>query len=338
MTGCDEVPPIEQAMEWLSRRCGGGLSPADGRAFDLWLAASPHHAQAYAEAEALWAGLDWSTRLNQDSLNPASPGVDGSRRASLASPDKLTTQNARHRLTRRGLVGLAAAVAGVAAAPLAINGFGRTTRRFETEVGEIRHMALQDGSRVSLGGDTVLSTRFSDHERLMRLDAGEAFFNVAHDQSRVFRVVGAGLVVEALGTAFEVRVGEKRAEVFVEEGRVRVTAKASGEQMILGAGERAVLDQDVLRRTAINPAAVAPWRRQRFSFIDQPLSEVVADVNRYYRPSVVVASPELAAQKVTAAFTIEQIPQALESLANEMGGRLTRRSDADGEVTLILKR
>lgn len=328
MTARSDAPPIEQALEWLALRCGGPISAADRRAFEAWRAASPDHAAAYAEAEALWARLDWSEALNQQSLSAAQVAPPASPRG---APRRWTTPS------RRGLMAMAAGIGALAVTPLALQIVSGERRRFATEVGEIRHLSLEDGSRVSLGGRSVLATRVGDRVRQMRLDAGEAFFDVARDETRVFTVVGAGLKAEALGTAFEVRLGELGPEVFVEEGRVRVTAITTGEQTVIGAGERAALRGGALKRAAINPAGVAPWRRQRFSFIDQPLSEVVAEVNRYYRPGVTIASPELGARKVTAAFTIEQIPQALESLAQELNGHLARRRNAEGEIQMMLK-
>lgn len=336
MTARSDAPPIEQALEWLALRCGGPISAADRRAFEAWRAASPDHAAAYAEAEALWARLDWSEALNQQSLSAAQVAPPASPPASprvlpRGAPRRWTTPS------RRGLMAMAAGIGALAVTPLALQIVSGERRRFATEVGEIRHLSLEDGSRVSLGGRSVLATRVGDRVRQMRLDAGEAFFDVARDETRVFTVVGAGLKAEALGTAFEVRLGELGPEVFVEEGRVRVTAITTGEQTVIGAGERAALRGGALKRAAINPAGVAPWRRQRFSFIDQPLSEVVAEVNRYYRPGVTIASPELGARKVTAAFTIEQIPQALESLAQELNGHLARRRNAEGEIQMMLK-
>jgi transmembrane sensor len=326
MTAQHDAPPIEQALEWLALRCGGQTSAADRRAFEAWLAASPDHAAAYAEAEALWARLDWSEALNRQSLNHA---------IETSAPKPMMRRKAP--LSRRGLMAMAAGLGAATLTPLALHLSSGERRRFETEVGEIRHLSLEDGSRVSLGGRSVLATRVGDRVRRMRLDEGEAFFDVARDETRVFTVIGAGLKAEALGTAFEVRLGDHGPEVFVEEGRVRVTAIATGEQTVIGAGERAALRGGTLKRAAINPAGVAPWRRQRFSFIDQPLSEVVAEVNRYYRPGVTIASPKLGGRKVTAAFTIEQIPQALESLAQELDGHLVRRRNAEGEIQMMLK-
>lgn len=332
MTARNDAPTIEQALEWLALQCGGPISAADRRAFEAWRAASADHAAAYAEAEALWARLDWSEALNQQSLGEAQAAPPASPPALLRrAPRRWTTPS------RRGLMAMAAGIGALAVTPLALQIVSGERRRFATEVGEIRHLSLEDGSRVSLGGRSVLATRVGDRVRQMRLDAGEAFFDVARDEARVFTVIGAGLKAEALGTAFEVRLGELGPEVFVEEGRVRVTATATGEQTVIGAGERAALRGGALKRAAINPAGVAPWRRQRFSFIDQPLSEVVAEVNRYYRPGVTIVSPQLGARKVTAAFTIEQIPQALESLAQELNGHLVRRRNADGEIQMVLK-
>lgn len=328
MTVRHDAPPIEQALEWLAQHCGGPVSAADRRAFETWRAASPDHAAAYAEAEALWAQLDWSEALNQQSLDATQAA------ASLPAPAPPPLRTAP---SRRGLVAMAAGIGALATTPLALQSTDGERRRFATGVGEIRHLPLEDGSRVSLGGRSVLATRVDGRVRHMRLDAGEAFFHVARDERRVFTVVVAGLKAEALGTAFEVRLGEGGPDVFVEEGRVRVTATATGQQVVIGAGERAALRRGALKRAAVDLAGVAPWRRQRFSFIDQPLSEVVAEVNRYYRPGVMIASPHLGARKVTAAFTIEQIPQALESLAQELNGHLAHRRNADGEIQMMLK-
>ncbi|WP_312138844.1 FecR domain-containing protein [Brevundimonas sp. BH3] len=327
MTVHNDAAPIEQALEWLVLNNGGQVRATDNRAFRAWLAASPEHAAAYAEAETLWAQLDWSQTLNQQSLSQTQTVIPVAK--SKAPPRKMLP-------SRRAFMAIAAGLGTVALTPLAIQLSSGERRRFETEVGEIRHLSLEDGSRVSLGGRSILATRVGERMRHMRLDAGEAFFDVARDETRVFTVIGAGLKAEALGTAFEVRLGDHGPEVFVEEGRVRVTATATGEQTVIAAGERATLRGRVLKRAAINPASVAPWRRQRFSFIDQPLSDVVTEVNRYYQPGVTIASPELGAHRVTAAFTIEQIPHALESLAQELNGHLVRHPTADGELQIAL--
>lgn len=330
MTKDDDAPPIDQAMEWLACRNGGAMSAAERRAFDAWLTAGSENAAAYAEAEALWASLDWSEALNSANLKQASSSA-------ILAERVMTRPSPSRRLSRRGFAALAAGLGVAALTPLAVTLAADERRRFVTEVGEIRHLSLQDGSRVSLGGRSGLTTRIGQDVRRLRLDSGEAYFDVARDESRVFTVIGEGLKAEALGTIFEVRLSDAGPEVFVEEGRVRVTATATGRQVIASAGEWASLRDGALTKGVINTATVAPWRRQRFSFIDQSLAEVVGELNRYYRPGISIRDPELRQRKVTAAFTIEQIPQALESLAQEMNGRLVRRSGPNGEIEIVLK-
>lgn len=333
MTTVDESSPAEQALEWLALRIGGTMVPADRRAFDAWLASSPQNAAAYAEAETLWARLDWSDTLNEASLSKAQTPVA----RSDPGQRNLLGKGGRHGLSRRGFATMAAGLGAVAVTPLALRLYEGETRRIATDVGEIRHLSLDDGTRISLGGRSALSARMGAHLRAIRIDAGEAYFNVARDEKRVFTVIGPGVSAEALGTAFEVRLGESRAEVFVEEGRVRVTATASGDHLIIAAGERALVRAGKLQRAAGSTTTVAPWRYQRFSFIDQPLAEVVAEVNRYYQPGVTIGSLELGQRKVTAAFTIDQIPQVLESLSHALGGQLVRRSSGPSALEILLK-
>src|SRR5690606_34195438 len=80
------------------------------------------------------------------------------------------------------------------------------TQAFRTELGQRSTVTLPDGSVVTLNTDTVVRTRADGERRLVYLDKGQAFFEVAKDPRRPFVVTAAGRTVTALGTAFDVRV------------------------------------------------------------------------------------------------------------------------------------
>ncbi len=55
---------------------------------------------------------------------------------------------------------------------------------YSTQVAEIRELPLGDGSVLTLGAQSALDVRFTETERIVRLDRGEAFFSVAHNAAR----------------------------------------------------------------------------------------------------------------------------------------------------------
>src|SRR5690606_28626324 len=91
-----------------------------------------------------------------------------------------------------------------------------------TGVGEQRTVTLEDGSRVSLNTATRLSLHFDRGVRRVRLQSGEALFEVARDPGRPFVVESGDRQVRALGTAFIVRRDAGRIAVTLMEGSVEV--------------------------------------------------------------------------------------------------------------------
>ncbi len=83
---------------------------------------------------------------------------------------------------------------------------------------------LSDGTEVNLNAGSRLTyeKNFSTKERFVTLE-GEAFFKVAHDHPRPFRVLAAGVVTEALGTSFNVNAYDtSQVAVALVTGKVKV--------------------------------------------------------------------------------------------------------------------
>lgn len=323
-----ETTVVEQAIDWLARRQSGDFGLAERRAFEAWWATSPAHVAAYADAERLWDSLAWSEALNLESL-----ALVSSRGRQELAPVRGT---ARRASAYARTAGMAAGMVLLCLTAFVVHGARMTApKTFATEVGEIRHLTLRDGSRVSLGGATRMTSDMGGRSRTINLADGDAYFDVAHDKARVFAVTAPGLRAEAVGTAFEVRAAPRGAEVLVTEGRVRVTALRGGRSLLVGPGQRVTATEHGLSLAQVEVSAAAPWRRQRLVFVGAPLAEVADEVNRYYRPGLEIASPEMASRTVTATFNVDQIPEALESLAGGMGARLERRAGQPDRIRLL---
>lgn len=109
-------------------------------------------------------------------------------------------RHCRGRLKQAGVAAsvvlLVAAVAGWQQAPMLL-------ADYHTAVGERQVITLADGTRVTLNSASALSVAFSEHERRVVLDAGEALFETA-DDSRPFVVETAGARVQGNAATFSV--------------------------------------------------------------------------------------------------------------------------------------
>lgn len=274
----------EAAFRWITLLDREGDDPKLLSDLNDWLVQDTRHEGAYLRAQALWLKLDRAANASEQDL---------------AQPPSLSR--------RRVLVG----GAGVALAA-ALGGAWVLTggKRFDTEIGEIRHVPLPDGSVADLNTQSSLRVTMAKSIRRVRLAEGEAWFHVESDPSRPF-VVESGLVrVRAVGTAFSVRRFEHGAEVLVSEGIVEAWVSGSEIAAVrLAAGEKAMVQE----RAPILAAAAAPaeidrrlaWRGGKIDLAGETLGEAVADFNRYNQREMVVKQQALLSKRFYGVFRID---------------------------------
>ena len=160
---------------------------------------------------------------------------------------------------------------------------GTMPQIYTTNVGEQRSLALQDGSIVVLDAQSRLKIELSERERSVELE-GQAFFTVARDAKRPFRVRGSSAVIEVIGTQFNVRT-DRGTQVAVLEGAVQLKGNR-GVPLAMGhltAGQGATVSQngEITDHGAIDPEVVTAWEKRRLVFSRVPLEEIVREFNRY---------------------------------------------------------
>jgi transmembrane sensor len=186
---------------------------------------------------------------------------------------------------------------------------------------------LDDGSVAHLNTDSVLVVDLTADSRTLRLERGEAAFEVAHE-ARPFRVLAGAAVVSAHGTVFAVRIEPGATLVTVMQGRVGVApASASGA----GAGPPAEVEVGANQQLRVSgsswPAApvtidahqATAWLRQQITFDNAPLAEVAAEFNRYGAWPIEIETPQLRALRISGVFATgdtEAFVDFLRSLPN----------------------
>jgi transmembrane sensor len=212
------------------------------------------------------------------------------------------------------------------------------TLQYVTAIAVDRSIALADGSQVALGGASQLRTRFAPDLRQVELDAGEAFFQVAHDTQRPFIVAAGDVSIRAVGTAFNVRRTGQRVTIAVTEGRVRI-ASSQRESMARSSGAdalEAVAGQQIsydprasgLAVVSISPAQATQWRDHRLEFLNEPLEVVIANINRYSTRPLRLADASLNSLPFTGTVKPDALDGWLRALPKILPVRVSRDANA----------
>ncbi|HYD86054.1 MAG TPA: FecR domain-containing protein [Vitreimonas sp.] len=296
------------AAMWLVRLQGDAVSEADRAAFRAWVEADPRHR---AEFERVASAVE--------AVRQAAPALAGLRRAA----DENGGRAGRAWAAPAPTFAAALAACAVLAAGLGWWGFAPTS--VSSAVGEQRTLELWDGSHVELNTDSAIVYRRADmvlgSSRSVRLDRGEAFFEVVHDAQRPFEVEAGDARVRVLGTRFAVSLAEDGAvAVLVSEGLVAMAPTHAGEDAseIVNAGELLRLTQRSAERASLDGAEIErrlAWRSGMLQFNGQPLAVVTAEVTRHTGAVFAFADPDIAREPFVAYFRANDLDGFLAQLA-----------------------
>ncbi|MEN2387053.1 FecR domain-containing protein [Comamonas sp. A7-5] len=311
-----------QAASWLVRRADEGWLPEDEQALQLWLNADASNRQAYAHAQRIWAELG---ALGQSGLLPE----QDAERVSETKP--LLQGTVQRRMLWKG-----AGAAVFAAGALWVGAGSQIMLAFEadyrTGVGERREVALPDGSRVHLGGDSAVAVRYDTRQRQVTLLRGEALFDAKpvdvsgerDAEKRPFVVAAADGRTRALGTRFIVERLDERTQVTGVFHQVAVSLDHFPQDaVVVSPGQRVSYDRRGMTPVQdLSEDAGQSWERGLLVFERMMLADVVSRLNRYHTSRIVVRDQALAQRRVSGVFLQSDAHGAVQAIAQELGARL----------------
>ncbi|RZF62695.1 FecR family protein [Sphingobacterium corticibacterium] len=179
-------------------------------------------------------------------------------------------------------------------------------------------LILPDGTVVYLNAGSKLDypEQFSQKERMVKL-SGEAFFEVARDTLRPFRIVTDGTVVEVLGTAFNLTAypGEKQ-RLEVVRGAVRFKSASSEKQLVVKAGQSASRDEHrEIRYGSPVETKSALWRDDALIFKNSTLKEVAHVLERLYDVKIIFNKQMFEELRFTGKFVAVPLKTVLEDIS-----------------------
>lgn len=317
-----DLDRMAAAADWLVRLHDAPGDEALAVAWLQWCEEDPRNLQEFRSAQSVW-----------HAANPSAPSLP-SLPESMVSPPPL-----QHWVNRRTWLGLAATVViAVGASMYLRSGEDELLQSYATPIAGTGSSVLPDGSRVELGADSRITTRYTAKQRSISVDFGEAYFLVAKDPSRPFLVDAGDMKVTAVGTAFNVRRNSDRVVIAVSEGRVQLdnqseftdTAEPSKGTTPLEAGQQAIYSRDSRTMTIaeIKAADVASWRNGVLKYMHEPLGSVAQDLSRYHTKRIVISDSRLSAMPFTGTVFSTRIGDALNALESVFPLQVKEGSDA----------
>jgi transmembrane sensor len=307
---------IDDAASVWAARLDRGLAGEEQQALQAWLEGDTRRVGALARARALWSQAD-DAELARADTHPSSAHRQGhgllvSRRRMLGG-------------------GLAAAAAGV----LLVTQLRGRGRLIESQTGEVRRIALEDGSAVTLGSETRIRQRFDSTRRLVEVLAGDAFFEVVQDVQRPFMVTAGRLTLQAINTAFSVRAVEGLPiSVLVATGRLAVANGTAGQQMLDANTRLDAPGSAPPKAIAVEPDALQralAWRQGLLSFEGDPLATVARQFDRYGPVRIEVVDAALGGEPITGLFAAND-PRGF---ARAIAASLHAIVETDGDVVRL---
>ncbi|HUW53954.1 MAG TPA: FecR domain-containing protein [Rhodanobacter sp.] len=358
----------EQAAEWYVAHRDGTLGTLQQNAFMRWLRASPMHVAEYLAIAGVARDIGDAARLNTTPLPQLLGEVEDMDRVvpihavtresvfEMFSPHehRVRTRARRHARLSHAATRSLARWGNVAALMLVttamILGLRWFTSRpqvlnYATSHGEQRSLQLPDNTFVRLNSDSAIAVRFSPHRRLVEVNRGQAYFEVAKDAARPFGVRVGGLLIRDIGTAFDVYRQDIGTTVTVTEGQVQVwpvppaspragwlhrdqwqAAATPGRPLVdLVAGHQARIaaSGQLESQGPVDAEQATAWLQGNIVFEGESIAAVAAQFNRYNNSQISVNDRRIGALPISGTFAAHDVPTFVAFL-NSIPGVHTR--------------
>jgi transmembrane sensor len=315
-----------EACAWVSKMDAHETLPeADATALRAWINRSPRHYQELRRVADLWGDLNRLTEL-LPALNQL-PTQSKPRGAAAALTYLFGSPTAR----------IASALLVAVSLFVMINLYpgDPNHRAYITAIGEQRSIDLPDGSVMQLNTASQVKIDFNDSTRTVRLIAGEAHFEVAHNKTRPFEVSAGSGMIRAIGTAFTVYLNNQQVEVTVTEGQVEVAPRqpqlSDGDADI--SNPKVSANQNITYNGNVDPVRnleqaeitkKLSWRQGMLLFSGESLEQVVSQVSRYTNDSIVITDPTIRDIRIAGYFKADDTRALFEALSVSFGVQVSR--------------
>lgn len=221
------------------------------------------------------------------------------------------------RTANRPRLAIAAGVAVLAAAATAIVAPRMMPVEYSTGPGEMRIVSLGGQDQLVMNGDTKLELAGFDRRRV-RLEEGQVLLRLTDPSKDKIQLLSGDLTLVDVGTVFEVARDGRDTRVVVSEGAVVADPGGAGLKLLPGQRLDTTDGAQVLQAMPADVSAVGSFQRGQLSYVDEPLSHVVADLRRSTGIDI-SASAAISARRFSGTLSVAEVRRDPRSLAPLLG-------------------
>lgn len=299
----------------ISRYLAGEATGEEETALQEWLAASAENRALFEQMQQVWQRADVRQSLT---LHESSTAWEEFQQRLAPKSSRILPWRSRRPTqfpvspVSRYLTAAAAVIVVLLGLHLLFNQSGSEV--YVTNNGERLQEQLADGTKVHLNHATRLQIyNFTDgNERRVQL-TGEAYFEVMPNSSPFIVETRHGRI-RVLGTKFNVWSRGSETRVAVTEGRVSLHWQR--QTIFLRRNEMGVskTGEPPTEKTVADASAYSGWREGKLVFDQTPLTEIVAELQRYYDVQIQLAANHKGDLTLTGTFHHQPIEMVLKSI------------------------
>ncbi len=211
--------------------------------------------------------------------------------------------------------------------------------------GEQKEVILPDGTQVWLNADSYMSYQANFNEQASRdvYLEGEGLFDVVDNQHKPFVVeMASELQVKVLGTVFNIRsyIEDSNTEATLLSGKIELSHKVDREiKRILYPGDQADYEKNEHKLSfskVRNFEDIISWKDNKLTFANEPLLNIVNELNRFYKVEISIADKQLQGQMYTGSFSKKKsLEEILEDLS--LSGNFEHKRTSNTKWIILTK-
>ena len=298
--------PLQQAALWFATLADDNVNPQEKADWQLWLAASHTHQQAWDKVQQI------SQRFDNLPITPS--------RAALNSSAKLTRRQALQAFSAFFIsTGL-------------IIGTARHQHwlaQYRTARGDIKQFSLQDNSQLWLNTASAVDIQYNESIREIILRQGELYVSTAADnqlQKRPLVVNTDFGKLTALGTEFGVRQFDNKVLLSVFDGTVEISPNnaigALAKRQRVNAGQQVYFNASHIEEV-LPLSSPSTWTKGLIVANDMRLADFIEQLNRYFTGQL-SCHASAADLRIVGSYPVTDISRVLTALENSLPIKIQR--------------
>ncbi|WP_192348855.1 FecR family protein [Algoriphagus sp. Y33] len=191
-----------------------------------------------------------------------------------------------------------------------------TTRT--TGPGEKLTLIMSDKTKVVVNSDSEISftSEYGIKDRVIHLK-GEAFFEVASDPNKPFKVISEETTTKALGTQFNVYSRDQSHRIALVEGKVAVINRSNQIELTPGLmaswNPKAKVEEGISVH-AFDIENVTAWKENKLVFDKKPFADILEDLSHWYSVDFEIDNGVDVNKKVIGSFQNKNLKDLLTGL------------------------